>query len=346
MTKIKKHILIARTQLTGYSSMSNSSAIALAFTLRKFYKKVSILQVNSQDDLDSILSIQPDLVFIGMKFLPLSSTKGSPDQVKIWIAEFLEKNSIPYTGSPSSAHKLEYDKSSAKRRMNEVGIKTAQFFVSLYDQSYEINSSLTYPVFVKPLNKGGGMGIDVHSVAYTEEALCTKVADIKNTYHCDVLVEEYLAGREFSVALLENNGQYVVMPLELIAPIDSRGHRVLSSSVKSDDSEQFIAVDDEIMKSVINSFALEAFTALHARGYGRIDIRLDNSGIPHFLEANLLPSIIENYGNFPKACMLNEGISYEEMAVQIVELGLGKSDSVNSNEESLLQLETIQPVLV
>ena len=71
--------------------------------------------------------------------------------------------------------------------------------------------------------------------------------------------------------------------------------------------------------------ALHVFHALGARDYGRIDIRLDGAGVPHFLEANLMPSILKDYGNFPKACMLNETIGYEESILRIVDLAFERS---------------------
>jgi D-alanine-D-alanine ligase-like ATP-grasp enzyme len=110
------------------------------------------------------------------------------------------------------------------------------------------------------------------------------------------------------------------MSLELIAPKDINGDRILSKEVKSDDTETYSVVLDRKIKFRVEKLALEAFEALGARDYGRIDIRLDSAGNPQFLEANLIPSLLENYGNFPKACMLNESITFGTMLQRIIDL--------------------------
>jgi D-alanine-D-alanine ligase len=112
------------------------------------------------------------------------------------------------------------------------------------------------------------------------------------------------------------------MPLELIAPTDNRGARILTSKVKSTDTESFLGVTDEVISDKITTLAIDVFHALGARDYGRIDIRLDKFGTPYFLEANLVPSLIDGYGNFPKACLLNRGMDYETMMLRIVALGM------------------------
>ena len=115
------------------------------------------------------------------------------------------------------------------------------------------------------------------------------------------------------------------MPIELIAPLNDKDTRILSGKVKSSNTEQAIAVTDAAVKSVVSELALDVFTALGARDFGRIDIRMDDQGVPHFLEANLIPSLISGYGSFPKACLLNLGLDYEPMIMNIAQLGLARS---------------------
>jgi len=84
-------------------------------------------------------------------------------------------------------------------------------------------------------------------------------------------------------------------------------------------------VTDPYIRSSVVELAINAFNALGARDYGRIDIRLDDTGLPYFLEANLLPSLISGYGSFPKACMLNDNLAYEPMIMKIARLGLQRT---------------------
>jgi D-alanine-D-alanine ligase len=189
-------------------------------------------------------------------------------------------------------------------------------------------TDLHYPLFVKPLDRGGGLGIDAQSVVYDEVQLQTKLQSLTNDYQADALVETYLPGREFSVAILKDElfNSYSTMPLELIAPLDEHGHRLLSDAVKTADTETFLPVETGVLKESIKRLALKVFHAIGAQDYGRIDIRLDAHGVPQFLEANLIPSLLDHYGNFPKACLLNEGLAYEPMLLQIVALGLKRAE--------------------
>ena len=167
------------------------------------------------------------------------------------------------------------------------------------------------------------MGIDSDSVAHNFAQLCSKVSSISKL-NSDSLIEEYLPGREFSVAILKDgySEEYSLMPLELIAPMDEHGARLLSAKVKSADTERFVEIVDQNIKTKVTELAVDVFHALGARDYGRVDIRLDENGAPQFLEANLIPSLLNGYGNFPKACKLNLGLDYESMLLQIVRLGL------------------------
>lgn len=94
--------------------------------------------------------------------------------------------------------------------------------------------------------------------------------------------------------------------------------------LKKADTESTHPVADGNLRNSISVLALSVFRALGARDYGRIDIRLDANGVPNFLEANLIPSLIEKYGNFPKACMMNRGLGYEEMILKITDLAINR----------------------
>ncbi len=69
-----------------------------------------------------------------------------------------------------------------------------------------------------------------------------------------------------------------------------------------------------------------------------IDIRLDKVGTPQFLEANLIPSLINGYGNFPKSCLLNSGLDYEEIILAITALGMSHSALASDSSHKLNDL--------
>lgn len=307
--------------------------------LEKHYTNVNITIVNSLADLEALVSRSSDLVFLGMTFLPMNPELGWQDPDKIWVSDHLEKHGIAYTGSDQTASSLERNKDRAKQRVLDAGLRTSPFYVAKQGRTLKAaDITLKYLLFIKPTNRGGGLGIDSQSIAHDFKHLQSKVLAIASELQSDSIIEEYLSGREFSVAILrkEHTDIFTAMSLELIAPANMDGARILSSEVKSQDTERFDVVSDTTINSNICNLALGVFHALGARDYGRIDIRLDGNGDAHFLEANLLPSLMDGYGNFPKACWLNEGISYESMLLAIVSMAMPTRIPVCKPEHSAL----------
>ena len=323
MAKIQKHIEIVRSDI-GLSSLSRASAGAIHRVLAQYYSHVHVSHINSHAELAELKDMRPDLVFLGVKYVPEHAHLGKNDPNKLWVAEYLDNHAIRYTGSPSKAAQLDLDKSLAKRQIQKSGLSTSRFFIT-NPSSLPSSAQMPfdYPVFIKPPRMGGGQGVDKHSVAHTYLEFQTKVTLIAEKQGTDSLVEEYLTGREFSVAVLmsEKTGELQAMPVELITKANERGDRILSGTVKSSNSESVQPVNDAVLRSEVCKLALDAFKALGGRDYGRIDIRLNQKAQPQFLEANLIPSIIDGYGSFPKACQLNADLGYEDMLMQIVELG-------------------------
>lgn len=348
MLKQTKHIEIVSSTQAVLSSMSQESRDAILAVLTKHYTRVGITIVNNLSDLKELVALKPDLVFLGMKFIPVNSALGIQDTNRIWLSDYLDSNDIAYTGSAQEAHELEVNKNFAKQCVLDAGLKTSPFHVAVQNENMNISDiSLSYPLFVKPTNRGGGLGIDGDSVVNNFQELETKVKLIAANHHSDSLIEQYLPGREFSVAILKNDysEDYAVMPIELVAPPSKEGVRLLSDYVKTSNAEEVLEVADGLLRKQVTKLALDVFYALGARDYGRIDIRLDASGTPQFLEANLLPSLICGYGSFPKACLLNIGLDYEPMILNIVELALARS--VDYDEEPLVDIsgELILPSL-
>ncbi|CAN5644135.1 hypothetical protein BH23PAT1_BH23PAT1_2150 [soil metagenome] len=327
MQKINKTIRIVSSTEARLSSISKRSRESVLAVLTKHYMDVQIIIVNNTEDLEALVASAPDLVFLGMKYIPDGdSWLTGPN--KIWISQYLMEHGITHTGSGHIAHQLELSKQLAKQKVMNAGLMTSPYFVINQDQVHEVrNTGYTYPSFVKPTNRGGGVGIDADSIVHNFNELESKIISIAVNLKSDSLIENYLPGREFSVAILkdEYHDKYLSMPVELTAEPDVNGDCVISGTTKSSNTEIVMPVDDERLKDKLNTLALDVFMELGARDYGRIDIRLDADGVPHFLEANLLPSLISGYGSFPKACEINIGWGYERMILAIVKLAFSRN---------------------
>jgi D-alanine-D-alanine ligase len=322
--KIQKHIEIVRSSTVALSSMSQKSCDAIYNLLGLHYEVVGVTVVNNLTDLETLASMRPDLVFMGMKYVP-----GMLPNSKIWVSDYLDRHGISHTGSGKEAIEFEQNKPLAKQRVLDDGIKTSPFAVIKKGQPFSLaDTPLQFPLFVKPTDRGAGVGVDANSVVHDLSELEAKVDSIAADYGADALVEEYLPGREFSVAVLkdvDSNGQ-IIMPIEIVAGPNKHGDRILSHALKSAALETPVfPVSDGKLRDGLIDLAANAFAALGARDYGRIDIRLDAEGTPHFLEANLIPCLIRGSGNFPKACFINMGMDYDEMILHIVQLGLSRS---------------------
>jgi len=331
MIKQNRHIEIVRSTGYGLSSLSQESCDSVFGVLSKHYAKVGITIVNKFSDFKVLIDKKPDLVFLGMKFVLEKPELGLRDSKKLWISDFLDESGISHTGSSHHAQELGVNKPLAKQRVLDYGLKTANFYVAKQNKvPVQDDIPLKFPLFVKPTGRGGGLGIDNNSVVYNPQQLESKVRSIADCLQSDALVEEYLPGREFSVAVLKDefSPDYLIMPIELTAKPNKRGERLLSQQIKSDNSEQAIKIMNATIKSKVSILAMDAFNILGAKDYGRIDIRMDKTGVPHFLEANLLPNLVEGYGSFPKACEINMNLNYEQMVIRIVRLGM--ADETNN----------------
>lgn len=339
--KIDKHIVIVGSKDPRLSAMSGKSRQAILDVLRKYYTRVSITIVDGMSDLEKLVAVQPDLVILGMKQAQADPLLSHDESPLVWLSDYLDEHGIAFAGSNANAMALQFDKHIAKQKVLDAGLQSSAYFVSSADKP-TFSHNLTFPLFVKPADRGGGSGIDEQSVVRTDAELQAKILSLHDKYGSDVLIEEYLVGREFSVAVVKHqtSGELVAMPIEIVAPADAQGNMFLSAAVKEADLEKVVALNDSVLKDMVSALALNAFEALDSRDYGRIDLRLDAQGVPSFIEANLMPGL-SSHGYLFRCLNLNAGTTYDEMILSIVDTGLERS--IASNLVSMSGAETLQP---
>jgi D-alanine-D-alanine ligase len=287
--------------------------------LSKRYTKVSITKINNKKDLDKLVKRKPDLVFSGVKYFNFNNKK-------IWLNDYLEAYDIPYIASSRAALGNESDKNIAKKLMLKAKIKTADFFVTNPEEHENISSiPIAFPLFIKPVKGGDSRGIDSNSVAYNFSSFKKKVLEIRTKYNLSSLVETYLPGKEYSVGIFQDSikGTLRAMPIEIIVKKNINGHCILDFDVKKDDEEKVIAVTDVKIYNKLSKLAKEAFKALDGKSLGRIDIKMNERGVPHFMEANLMPGLRKGY--FYRSCLLNLDMNYDDMIFNIANIGLSSN---------------------
>ena len=161
----------------------------------------------------------------------------------------------------------------------------------------EALKNLKFPLFVKPAHAGDSLGVDEHSLVHTKEELKNKVKSIIEEYG-PLLVEEYIAGREFTALVAANpDGQSctVFRPVEYLFP---PGKEFKTYSLKTSELHpecNFPCTDEELDKK-IRLVAEKMFKAVNAVGYGRLDFRVNDKRQVYFLEMNLTCSVFYKDG--------------------------------------------------
>ena len=292
--------------------------------LSKRYKKVSIANIKNKNDLQKLVKRKPDLVFSGVKYFLFGKEK-------IWLNDYLEMYKIPYIASSKSALDNESDKNKAKKIIRLAKIKTADFFTTYPNEHLEAKSiPISFPLFIKPVKGGDSRGIDSSSIVNNFDSFKKKVLEIKEKHNLNSIAETYLTGREYSVGIFEESitGILRALPVEIIVKKNINGHNILDFNVKKNDEEKVIAVKDIKIFNEISKLAKQSFKALGGKSLGRIDIMMNDKGIPYFMEANLMPGLRKGY--FYRACVLNLGMTYEDMIFTIANTGLSSNLNIKN----------------
>lgn len=284
--------------------------------LSKNYEKVCITIIKNEDDLKTLVDKKPDLVFSGIKYFEFKKEK-------IWLSDCLKNHNIDYISSNKNAFENEYDKNLAKEIVQKENINTAKFFTTQPDE-HETESSLpvTFPLFLKPVEKNNPEDINAQSVVFDFKKYQAKVLDIYNNQKSRTLVENYLSGKEYSVSIIENKSKniLVILPVEIIAVKNKNGHKILDFDARKSTLEEVTEVIDKKIKKELCLVAINSFRALGGKTIGKISIKMSFNGILHFLEADFMPSLDDGY--FYKAFQINENLSYDEMILRITNAAL------------------------
>lgn len=284
--------------------------------------------------LDTVRASRPDICFNIAEGL-----RG--DARESHVPAVLELLSIPYTGSKVLTHAISLDKAVTKQIWRDAGLPTAPF--QRFTHADEpLDRRLTFPLFVKPVREGSGMGINAHSIVHNEADLRAQVQWVITTYRQPALVEHYLPGREFTVALIGNRylpgeaprsdfydaAGFHVFPIEEIDMSQAAIPNVYNTEAKGFAPQnvggpQFHCPADlpDDLTAAIQAWTVQAFEALNALDVSRVDFRLDENGAPQLVEINTLPGLRPAFSDM---CIIADaaGVSYETLIAEILGLAL------------------------
>ncbi len=302
--------------------------------------------------LDTIRQVNPDICF--------NIAEGHwGDARESQVPALLEMLGIPYTGSKILAHAISLDKAVAKQVWRDCGLPTAPFQV-FYHGDESLDGQLAFPLFVKPVREGTGMGINGRSVVHDEAALREQVRWVIQTYRQPALVEGYLPGREFTVGLIGNtlapgqrrwndpstilrqsSGQgsghrlydergFHLFPVLEIDSTVGAVQGLYNTEAKSyypgeEDAPRYTCPADipPDLEAELKRLAVAAFEAIGALDVSRVDFRLGADGRPYLLEINTLPGLNPSVSDMVVVARA-EGIPYPVLINEILNLAVDR----------------------
>lgn len=305
----------------------------VAAALRKSGHRASIFGVH--DDLKKLVTglsrRKPDLVF------NLLESFGDNLGGDVAVAGMLDLLGLRYTGSGPGELFLRQDKGLAKKVFAFENILYPHFAVFGKDADLETAGQLRMPLFVKPLTADASIGIDGDSLVRDAISLMKRVVTIHEKVKDSALVEEYIEGREFYVGVLGNREPIAFPPIEMDFSglpegmphiLGSKAKWVKSSAEYKGTKSVLADVPDEL-RAKLQKAALDAYRALRVRDYGRVDLRLTETGDIYVIEVNA-NCYLESGSEFATAAAA-AGIEYPELVNRIVELALERTKNGKKN---------------
>lgn len=244
------------------------------------------------------------------------------------ICEFL---GIPCHASDPLTLSLSLHKGRSKEVFAYHGVPTAPFIIA-NSRADARNVNLPFPLFAKPALEGSSKGITARSFCANRAKLVSVVGDLLDVYQEPVLIETYLPGQEFTVAILGNGKE--ARPLPIVSMnFDELPHGappIYGFEAKwlwdtPDRPLNLFQCPARIPKDLarrIRAAALSAYRVLGCRDWGRVDVRCDAAGEPMVVEVNPLPGILPNPSDnscFPKAARA-AGMSYDSLIQTVADI--------------------------
>ncbi len=236
------------------------------------------------------------------------------------IQGLLEMMGIPYTGSGVLASALGMNKIAAKKVVRGSGVPTPDYLEIRRDETAaeaaaRIEAGLGLPVMLKPVEEGSSLGV---SKCKETGDLAECIASGRAEFGA-IFAERFVPGREITVGVLVRNGRPEALPILELVP---KNEFYDFEAKYTEGMTEFIlpARLEPGVYAEAQRLAVDAFDAIGCRGYARVDMMVDGSGVPWFVEVNTLPGMTE-LSDLPAQAQA-AGLSYEDL-VEIILLTAG-----------------------
>jgi D-alanine-D-alanine ligase len=262
---------------------------------------------------EKVKSFAPDVVF------NLTESFHAQRSHEPNIPALLELLKVRYTGAGPDALLLCKDKSLAKKLLSYHRVRVARFIMSPAYRPLKRLKKFVYPAFVKPVGEESSDGIAQASFARDEGEVLERVKFLHERFEGDVMIEEYIEGRELYMSVMGNK-RLTVFPDD--AP------KFATSKAKWDDAYRkkwgikngAAAELDGKVATKLDQMARTAYRVLKIRGLGRIDVRLSPANEVIVIEANPNPSLAKE-DDFAESAKM-AGVEYDSLIQKILDAAM------------------------
>ena len=288
----------------GWSNEREISLVSGSFVYDSLIKSgVNTVRLDlTKNNLNEIEQINPDRVFI------ILHGKGGEDGE---IQKYLDSLNIPYTGSNSESSKLCMNKRSTKEILLSNDILTPNYEKISEMEISSIKKRFQYPFIVKPSAEGSSIGVYI----VENDGDLERAISANEKISSDFIAEDYIEGLEYTVGIL---GDSALPVIKLLPP----GKFYDFNAKYESDKMQYICPSqlDDSMEDELKKISLNCFKACGCKGWGRIDIIIDDKGNPWVIELNTVPGMT-SHSLVPLAAKQRD-IDFENLVLKILDSSL------------------------
>jgi D-alanine-D-alanine ligase len=293
-------------------------------TLETLGHRVTLMRVSEGivPFVQQIHATPPDLVF------NLCEGFGEQSSGEYCVAGLLELLGIPYTGSGPFALALALDKPTAKQLFTAAGLPTPAFKVC--QEHSELPSGLSYPLILKLAGEDASLGITTANVVYDEASCRARLQALFVEHHAPVLAEQFIEGREFTVALLDR--EPIVLE-EIVFTVEPKilCYRAKWAAGSVEDLGTRAVFEPDVtaaQRQEMFDLAIRAADVIGTRDYSRVDFRMNERGDIYVLEVNPNPDITPHSGY--RGSLQAAGIAFPDFVNRIVGCALGRRAAIGA----------------
>ncbi|MCJ7558837.1 MAG: ATP-grasp domain-containing protein [Gammaproteobacteria bacterium] len=337
--------------------MSKSiSCVGLTFDLKKTYLKAgySELEAAEFDREDTIDSLEDTLRSLGYQVDRIGNIKQLAERLvtgdrwdlvfnicegmygigrEAQVPGLLDAYNIPYVFSDTVVCAVTLHKGMTKDIVRAAGVATPDYFI-VNEISDVDRISMEFPLFVKPVAEGTSKGITARSKIGDPSRLREVCQELLTEHRQPVLVERFLPGREFTVGMIGSGNRTTALATMEITLTEGVHSEAYSYHNKTNWQElvRYSLLPTGKLRNEVEDLAIRAWRALGCRDGGRIDVRLDESGQPSFIEVNPLAGMHPERSDLPMMATMAgiDFISLIGMIMSSAELRLEKRSAASS----------------